>query len=43
MPMPSAARACPGGCAGCGAFTDDGRNGVGPNLYDIIGKLHAQV
>jgi cytochrome c len=27
----------------CHTFTEGGRNGVGPNLYDIIGKPHAQV
>lgn len=30
-------------CAACHSFTDGGRNGVGPNLWNIVGKGHAQV
>ena len=29
-------------CASCHSFNDGGRNGVGPNLYGIVGKNHAQ-
>jgi len=29
-------------CAACHSFNDGGRNGVGPNLYGILGKNHAQ-
>ncbi|MFL1461540.1 c-type cytochrome [Roseococcus sp. DSY-14] len=30
-------------CASCHSFTDGGRNGVGPNLWNIVNKGHAQV
>jgi len=30
-------------CASCHSFTDGGRNGVGPNLWGIVNKGHAQV
>ncbi len=29
-------------CASCHSFNDGGRSGVGPNLYGIVGKNHAQ-
>lgn len=29
-------------CASCHSFTDGGRNGVGPNLWGIVNKNHAQ-
>lgn len=29
-------------CASCHSFNDGGRAGVGPNLYGIVGKNHAQ-
>ena len=30
-------------CASCHSFNDGGRNGVGPNLYGVVGRGHAQV
>ena len=30
-------------CASCHSFTEGGRNGVGPNLWGIVNKNHAQV
>ena len=30
-------------CAACHTFNEGGRNGVGPNLYGIVGKNHAAV
>ncbi len=30
-------------CASCHSFTEGGRNGVGPNLWNIVNKGHAQV
>jgi cytochrome c len=30
-------------CASCHSFNDGGRNGVGPNLWNIVNKGHAQV
>jgi len=30
-------------CAACHSFNEGGRNGVGPNLYSIIGREHAAV
>ncbi|MBX9593445.1 MAG: cytochrome c family protein, partial [Roseomonas sp.] len=30
-------------CASCHNFVQGGPNGVGPNLYGIVGKGHAQV
>jgi cytochrome c len=30
-------------CASCHSFNDGGRNGVGPNLWNIVNKSHAQV
>jgi cytochrome c len=29
-------------CASCHSFNEGGRNGVGPNLYGIIGANHAR-
>ncbi len=29
------------GCVACHSFNQGGRNGVGPNLYDIVGKPEA--
>ncbi len=29
-------------CGACHTFTDGGRNGVGPNLWNIVNKGHAQ-
>jgi cytochrome c len=30
-------------CSSCHSFNEGGRAGVGPNLYGIVGKNHAQV
>lgn len=30
-------------CASCHSFNEGGRNGVGPNLWNIVGSGHAQV
>ncbi len=30
-------------CGVCHTFNEGGRNGVGPNLYDVVGKPHAHV
>lgn len=30
-------------CASCHSFNEGGRNGVGPNLWNIVNKGHAQV
>ena len=30
-------------CAACHTFTDGGRAGVGPNLYDVVGGPHAHM
>ncbi|GGC46631.1 cytochrome c family protein [Siccirubricoccus deserti] len=30
-------------CASCHTFTEGGRNGVGPNLYGIVGAPHGHV
>jgi cytochrome c len=30
-------------CSACHSFNEGGRSGVGPNLYGIVGKNHAQV
>ncbi|MCX8133357.1 MAG: cytochrome c family protein [Roseococcus sp.] len=30
-------------CASCHSFNEGGRNAVGPNLWNIVGKRHAQV
>ncbi len=30
-------------CAACHSFNEGGRNGVGPNLWGIVGAKHAQV
>lgn len=30
-------------CASCHTFNEGGRNGVGPNLYAIVGQPHAHV
>ncbi len=30
-------------CASCHTIAEGGRNGVGPNLWNIVGKGHAQV
>jgi len=30
-------------CAACHTFVEGGRNGVGPNLWNIVGSNHAQV
>ena len=30
-------------CASCHSFNEGGRNGVGPNLYGIIGAKHAHI
>lgn len=30
-------------CASCHTFTEGGRNGVGPNLYGVVGGKHAHI
>jgi cytochrome c len=30
-------------CAVCHTFNEGGRNGVGPNLYDVVGKPHGHL
>jgi cytochrome c len=30
-------------CGVCHTFTEGGRNGVGPNLYDVVGKPHGHL
>jgi cytochrome c len=30
-------------CAVCHTFTEGGKNGVGPNLYDVVGKPHGHL
>lgn len=30
-------------CASCHSFNEGGRNGVGPNLYGIVGARHAHI
>ena len=30
-------------CASCHSFNEGGRNGQGPNLYGVVGRMHAQV
>lgn len=30
-------------CASCHSFNDGGRNGVGPNLWNIVGAPHAHI
>lgn len=30
-------------CAACHSFNEGGRNGVGPNLYDVVGKPHGHL
>lgn len=30
-------------CGACHTFTDGGRNGVGPNLYNIVGSPHGHI